>query len=100
MRCGDCFLMPAPGLGPTPHLWILLTEPAPECVIVSITTLREGKDQTVILQRGDHPFVRHQTCIFYGDARIVNVASIRGFVVALDGSQGATVLSRMEGEGK
>ena len=27
MRCGDAFLIPAPGFGPTPHLRIVTTEP-------------------------------------------------------------------------
>jgi len=56
MECGDTFLMPAPGGIATPHLWIVVTEPDPVsnlCGIVSVTTLRNSKDQTVILRVGD-----------------------------------------------
>lgn len=70
MECGDTFLMPAPGGIATPHLWIVVTEPDPVsnlCGIVSVTTLRNSKDQTVILRVGDHPFIRHESTIFYGD---------------------------------
>jgi hypothetical protein len=75
MDCGDTFLMPVPGGPATPHLWIVITQPDPEsrlCAIVSVTTLRNSKDQTVILRVGDHPFIRHDSTIFYGDAMIVD----------------------------
>src|SRR2546421_8813104 len=73
MECGDTFLMPAPGGQVTPHLWIVITQPDPqthECAIVSVTTLRNSKDQTVILRVGDHCFIRHDSTIFYGDAML------------------------------
>lgn len=75
MECGDTFLMPAPGGPVTPHLWIVVTPPAPRthlCAVVSVTTLRNSKDQTIILRPGDHPFIRHDSTVFYGDAMIVN----------------------------
>ncbi len=57
-----------------PHLWIVATQPLPattEVVIVSVTTLRHAADQTTILRKGDHPFVRHDSAAHFGDARIV-----------------------------
>jgi hypothetical protein len=75
MDSGDTFLMPAPGGVVTPHLWIVVTQPDPQthlCAIVSVTTLRNSKDQTVLLHPGDHPFIRHDSTIFYGDAMIVD----------------------------
>lgn len=82
---GDAFLIPAPGSPTPPHLWIVLTEPDPhtfECVIVSVTTLRYGEDQTVILQRGDNSFIRHQSVVYYADAQIVNARRLEACVVA------------------
>jgi len=79
MDCGDTFLMPAPGGRATPHLWIVVTTPDPatrECAIVSVTTLRNSKDQTIILRPGDHPFIRHDSTIFYGDGMIVDVRNL------------------------
>src|ERR1035438_10358093 len=70
MRCGDTLLIPAPGMGVTPHLWIIATEPVTDtqlCVIVNVTTLRNSRDQTVMLRKGDHPFITHDSAIFYGD---------------------------------
>jgi hypothetical protein len=85
MDCGDTFLMPAPGGMVTPHLWIIITQPDPAthlCAIVSVTTLRESKDQTVILRVGDHPFVRHDSAIFYRGAMIADSTRIGGEIAA------------------
>jgi hypothetical protein len=77
MRCGDTLLIPAPGKSSrTPHLWIILTEPDPECVVVSLTTLKGSKDQTVTLRPGDHPFIRHATVAFYAFAEIVDITHL------------------------
>ncbi len=40
-------------------------------VIVSFTSYREDKDQTCILQPGEHPFVRKPTLVYYEDTREV-----------------------------
>jgi len=53
MECGDTFLTPAPGGMATPRRWISITEPAEVsrfCAIVNVTTLRNSRDQTVILR--------------------------------------------------
>src|ERR1039457_3145863 len=55
MDCGDTFLMPAPGGIAIPHLWIVVTQPNAQthlCAIVSVTTLRNSKDQTLMPERG------------------------------------------------
>ena len=85
MDCGDSFLMPAPGGAATPHLWIVVTEPDRQthlCAIVSVTTLRNSKDQTVILRPGDHPFIRHDSTIYYGDAMIVDTRRLASEIAA------------------
>jgi hypothetical protein len=79
MDCGDTFLMPAPGGRATPHLWIVITTPNPSthlCAIVSVTTLRNSKDQTIILGPDDHPFIRHESTIFYGDGMMVDTRKL------------------------
>ncbi len=85
MDCGDTFLMPAPGGQLTPHLWIVITQPDPEtnlCAIVSVTTLRNSKDQTVVLRKGDHAFIRHDSSILYGDAMIVDATRVEAEIAA------------------
>jgi hypothetical protein len=53
-----------------------------ECAIVSVTSLRNSKDHTVILRVGDHPFIRHDSTIFYGDAMIVNARRLQAEIAA------------------
>jgi hypothetical protein len=78
MHCGDTFLIPAPGTSAeTPHLWIVVTEPDPLCVIVCLSTLRFNKDQTVLLRAGEHPFVRRDTAVLYMYAEIVDSDHLR-----------------------
>jgi hypothetical protein len=85
MHCGDTLLIPAPGSDVKPHLWIVVTEPNAEthlCIIVSVTTLRNNKDQTVTVRVGDHPFLRHDSVIFYADAQIVDSRQLRADLIA------------------
>ena len=85
MHCGDTLLIPAPGSGLTPHLWIIVTEPTPDthlCVIVNVTTLRNSQDQTVTLNASDHPFIRHPSVVRYSDARFADVRRLRADLAA------------------
>ena len=72
---GDTLL---PGQPPH-HLWVVLTDPGDDSskvVLVNLTSLRPNVDTTVILDRGDHPFVKHKTVINYGDAKFSSIRSI------------------------
>ena len=99
MNCGDTFLSPAPGTGPTPHLWIIVTEPCPTtrlCVLVNVTTLRNAQDQTVTLGPADHPFVRHPSAIRYSDAYLADEQTLclqlaAGSILARDPCSKATL---------
>ena len=72
--------MPAPGIATkTPHLWIVITDPCEldnTVIIVNVTTLRNGADQTVILQKDEHPFLEWESVIFYADARLVDARDL------------------------
>ena len=72
MQRGDTFLLAAGPQGRM-HLWIVATEPlrtTTEVIIVSVTTLRNAADQTSVLRKGDHPFIKHDSVVHYSDARI------------------------------
>lgn len=62
--------------GGAPHLWIVVTEPdgaSPEVAIVSLSSDAPGKDATVKLGPGDHPFIWKPTIVFYPDTRLMAV---------------------------
>ncbi len=74
--------MPTP-TQPTPHLWVVLTEPDENpltVVIVNLTTPRWDSDRTVILQPADHTFITHETVVLYAEAVIVPVEPLNKYV--------------------
>lgn len=72
VSAGDTFVLRKPGRNSIPHLWVVVTDPDDDgkVVIASLTTRRPHSDDTVILRRGDHLFIRHETVIFYRDAQM------------------------------
>ncbi len=63
-----------------PHLWFVLTDPTeklPEVVAVMVRTLRSFTDKTVILDVGDHPFIKHPSSVHYSTATFFRVDAIQ-----------------------
>ncbi len=62
-----------------PHLWFVLTdasgEPA-EVVIVMVRSTRSFTDESVTLDVGDHPFVKHESAVQFSTARRFRVRRI------------------------
>ena len=55
------------------HLWMVISDPAlnkDRVLIVNMTTWRADKDQSCLLNSGDHPAVHHNSCISYADSRV------------------------------
>lgn len=71
--------------GALPHLWFILTDPdgdPPEVVAVMVTTRRPHTDDTVILNPGDHPFIRHESCVGFSSAQRFRVSKIQAGLAA------------------
>ena len=80
MNVGDTFF----GLDHRGHLWIVLTSPNPqgEVVLVSLTTHDAPRrafcdKRCVIIQPGEHPYPRHDSCVFYRDAFLTDTQLLR-----------------------
>jgi hypothetical protein len=61
------------------HLWVVISDPSidpNQVLIVSLTTYKPYKDGACILKTGDHPFIRHDTCIAYDLARVVSLSQL------------------------
>jgi hypothetical protein len=74
---GDCYW--AQGVNePVPHLRIVVTNPDlnGRFIIVNMTTMRAGADQTTVLKPGDHQLVRHESFVLYGASRMSTVAAL------------------------
>ena len=79
IHVGNSLLLPK-SEGQTAHLWVVVTPPfdnLKEVVIVNITSLKSHSDHTVILDVGDHPFIKHPSSIYYADATITQIAALQ-----------------------
>lgn len=53
----------------TRHLFIVISSIIDEKVLlVNVTSKKENNDHTCVLDKGDHPFVRHDSIINYAEA--------------------------------
>jgi hypothetical protein len=88
VRIGDTFLR----TDSDRHLWIVLSDPeqdADNVLLVNLTTWNATKESACILHRGDHPWIKHKTCVNYNDLDAVITtradlenAEIAGAIVA------------------
>jgi hypothetical protein len=65
------------------HLWVVATNPTGDddaIVVVSCTSLRGAKDQTVILRAGEHPFIRWDMCLAYNLAEVTSVSRVEELI--------------------
>jgi hypothetical protein len=73
---------PGPGAGEyeKPHLWLVLTnaDGNGEVVAVMVQTKAMFTDPTLILTKGDHPFIQHDSSVHYSTARRFRVSAILG----------------------
>ena len=77
MDAGDTFLID--NRATDDHLWVIISDPRTDdqrVVIVNLTTYRPPKERFCLIQAGEHPFVRHETCVAYNHARIVSLSRL------------------------
>ena len=79
MKLGDTFKIPQPGTSLDSLLWMVLSDPVQNaaCIlIVNFTSKRADSELACVLQKGEHPFVHHETCVNYAGAKVVSTAQI------------------------
>jgi hypothetical protein len=60
-----------------PHCWFVVADkPDGQCVIVNMTTLGYVCDTTLVLHRGEHPEIDHDSIILYADAQITTLETL------------------------
>lgn len=65
------------------HLWMILPDPsidAEQIVIVNFTTHTVDEEPHCIVQKGEHPFVKHKTAVRYRDAKIVRSTDLAALI--------------------
>ncbi len=79
LNTGDTLRVKEPGLSYDAHLWIVLSKPeldSTHILIANLTSWRADKDQTCVLDLGDHPYIKKKTCVNYADSKIVSQENI------------------------
>jgi hypothetical protein len=77
LKCGDTFLT-GDGNEDNFHLWIVLTSPNEgEVVTVCLVTAHKRSERLVVLYKGDHPFIQHESVIAYRFSQIRLVEDIQ-----------------------
>jgi hypothetical protein len=83
LEAGDTFFLA--GGAADRHLRVVVSNPAadPEHVLfVSITSYDVTKEDACLLDVGDHPFVKHKSCIAYGFAKDAPLATLLSLLSA------------------
>jgi hypothetical protein len=77
MKAGDTF-RPADSTVDI-HLWVIISDPsqdASKVLIVSLTTYKPKKESVCLLNVGDHPFIKHLTCVAYNLANAPSIVQL------------------------
>ena len=64
------------------HLWVVISLPDKDgiVVVVAFTTWAENKDQSCIVEPGDHPFIKNKTVIAYKYAQVLTMKEQKEFL--------------------
>ena len=62
------------------HLWVVISDPSAypddKVLIVNLTSWKSDRDQSCTLEAGEHPFIKHKTCVNYRESRLVDTADL------------------------
>jgi hypothetical protein len=76
VRAGDTFFLS--GVADR-QLWVILSDPEIDpgrVLFVSLTSHDVTKEDVCMIEAGEHPFIRHKTCAYYGDIREASLAKL------------------------
>jgi len=79
MNGGDTLIIPNPRDKFDPHLWVVISEPKwdpAKVVLVNVSSFHGQADRSCILRVGDHPFIKHDTFVFYYHAKCEKLGSL------------------------
>ncbi len=78
-KAGDAFMLPRGKEGiPHLHAVVIASDAATgQCIVVNFTTKRRGVEQTLVVDAGAHPFIQHESCALFSDAKIVEISKLR-----------------------
>lgn len=78
MEAGSAFLSVDPK-SHREHLWVILSDPKKDeqkILIANVTTLDDWKERVCLLERGEHPMVTHESCVYYEESRVTTLKAL------------------------
>ena len=73
-KLGDTFLL----ANIDSHLYIIISDPAQDrdrIVMANFTSWRADKDQSCIVEVGEHRFITRRSCVHYGEQRLIKLVA-------------------------
>jgi len=101
VHAGDTYIRAGKHVKTDPHLWIVISDPSrdTQLVTVNVTSQRSDKDQSCVLQPGEHEFIGQESVIMYAGARVVPesvlFAALKAGVLVSMSRVSAKVLSKV-----
>ena len=77
MEAGETFYLPDKSADG--HLWIVISDPKKDpdrVLLVSMTSYDVDKEDVCLIDAGEHPKVKHTTCICYKPARATSLKNL------------------------
>jgi hypothetical protein len=77
VKAGDTFFLA--GGAADRHLRVVISDPSTDSgrvLFVSMTSYDVTKESVCVFELGDHPFVKHKSCIAYGSAKEAPLSSL------------------------
>ena len=100
MNSGDTFLHR--GEDHVEHLWVIVSDPnqnQQKVLIIHVTTFETYKEDVCLLDVGDHPRIKHASCMAYNRARLVSLDKLTELrdsrLIAPQASVSADLLARI-----
>jgi hypothetical protein len=100
MNLGDCFFMAVPPKYNVDHLWIVISDPALNglVVIVNVTSNQLRATSEFTLESGDHPRIQHRSFVNFPDAMSVpqdKILALNGTLVKFVDPLDQTLLNKI-----
>lgn len=84
------------------HLWMVISDPgvdSSKALLVNCTTWRADKEQTCLLNPGDHPAIEHNSVVYYAGSRVHSLVHLHYLLnndkIVLHDPLSAQVLTRV-----
>ena len=80
---GETFLLAKAGIND--HLFIIISDPSADpnrIVMANFTSWGGDKDQSCVVEVGEHRFIKVRSCVYYGEDRLITLTQYEQFLAS------------------